>query len=106
MHERQPAFRVADSLARHATARRQLADQVEDLSLSLGWVRKDLLVQPFHRGGIEPLGPALEEQEEKVLEEKLDQDLEALVVVHEAAPSAAVGWRLLYARPRTAGVLA
>src|SRR5438552_3211432 len=38
--------------------------------------RKDLLVEPLHRGGVEALGPIVKEKQQKVGEERLDQDFE------------------------------
>ena len=83
MNKGQPAFRLARSLTRHALARRQLADQVEYLALPLRRVGKDLLVQPFHRVGVQSFCPGLEEKEQKLVEEHLYQDFEALIVVHD-----------------------
>jgi hypothetical protein len=84
MHQRQPLCRLPGTLRRDLAPRRQLADQVEDAPLSLGRIRKDLLVQPFDTARVEPRRLVAEEEQEKILEEGLDQSLEALVMIHPA----------------------
>ena len=56
------------------------------MPLSLGHVGKHLLLQPLDGRSVQPIGPDLEEKEQKLLEEHPDQSLKSLVVIHRRVP--------------------
>src|SRR5207245_10359622 len=83
MYGSQLLIQQADSRTWNGLACRQFTHQLEHLPLSCRRVRKTLLVQPLHGRGIQPFCPGTEEEKQKLLEELLNQDFEALVVVHD-----------------------
>src|SRR5438105_4178429 len=88
VNERDRAGYFARSLTEHRLARLELGNQIEETALPLRRIREYFFVQPFDGGEIELARPLGEEQLEEIREELLQQDLETLIVVHDARSSA------------------
>ena len=83
MDQGYPLIGFTRALAGHLAPRWQFADQIEAATLSLRRVVEDLFVEPLDSTAIESFRPLSEEQQQEVFKECLDQDLEALIVIHD-----------------------
>jgi hypothetical protein len=76
---------LAGTWAGHALSRGQFGDQIQHAARAFRRVRENFLVQPFHPARVEALGSGMKEQVKEFAEKLLDQQLEALIVIHRGS---------------------